>query len=531
MKGVSSRLKMAIGKGLCPLRVFFISCIVVGFLYSQLPPRHIALGDWTMYGGSLGHNGYGALKGLLSSWSVKYMLSPGYSEAEPLVGDVDGDGMPELVQILGNVVNIYNGSSGTLENSFSIPYSYPIGGALANISPSPGLEMIIGNRAYTSSGSIIWTASCANEKASPAVAADGLDTLVILRSVGGTLCAVRASNGSTVWTRSVGGNQWGSSPVIGNINSTPELEVVVNGTDGYVRAFRFTDGAVLWSTYVGTYDYTEPNVSLGDINGDCIDEVIAPGGYNIYALNGSDGSVIWSYNVGGYIYGAPSVGDVNGDGLADVIVTKNSGCGGFGGTLYVISSFGTLLWSYGTTLGIPCVHGGGKLILDIDGDNELELILAPYGDGWGDGILRVFKASNGVLEWSQSGTDTEGSAFADVDGDGCAELVLSPTCCTGNLIVLDRPGSGCGYYPYNDTCGVLGYDNPVKVGEERISPLIKAEGKKGGILIKGVGGVRIYGVDGSLIFVGSLNGERFIPLKRGVYYVLVGGERKMVVVK
>ncbi len=449
------------------------------------------------------------------------MLSPGLSEAEPLVGDVDGDGMPELVQILGSVVNIYNGSTGTLENSFSIPYSYPIGGALADISPSPGLEIIIGNRAYTSSGSIIWTASCTNEKASTAVAADGLDTLVILRSTGGILCAVRASNGLTVWTRSVGGNQWGSSPVIGNINSTPELEVVVNGTDGYVRASRFTDGAVLWSTYVGTYDYTEPNVSLGDINGDCIDKVIAPGGYNIYALNGSDGSVIWSYNVGGYIYGAPSVGDINGDGLADVIVSKNSGCGGSGGTLYVISSFGTLLWSYGTTLGIPCVHGGGRLILDIDGDNELELILAPYGDGWGDGIIRVFKASNGILE----------SAFADVDGDGCAELVLSPTCCTNNLIVLDAPGSGCVYYPYNDTCGVLGYDDPVKVEEGKPSLPVRVEGKEGGILIRGVGSVRIYRIDGSLIFVGSLNGERFIPFKRGVYYVFVGGEKRVIVVK
>ncbi|MEO0167103.1 MAG: FG-GAP-like repeat-containing protein [candidate division WOR-3 bacterium] len=513
----------------------------LGFAHAQFPPRHIALGDWLMLHGSLGHNGFSALKGSITTWNVKYSISAGEGESQPAVGDANGDGIPDIVFVnwFNCTVRSYNGSTGSLQWMISLGGSgAPNAPAMADLIPtSPGLEIVVscGSALYLlrgTDGSLIWVNSYGGFPA-PAVAFDGPDTLII-SSDGANVYALRP-NGTLVWSATAGGTTYHSaSPAIGDIDGDGRYEVVVYGNDGYVRAYRFSNGAFLWSRYVGSPAWS--GVSLGDINGDCIDEVIVANSSRVlYTLRGTDGSTIWTYSLGAVPAGPISVADINGDRINDIIVglrnISNACVSGVGIT--VLSGTGTPLWSnWGWTPN--AMHGGGRIVADFDGDGQLEIAGVPYSS-WcsGDGTFRMFNALTGTLEWTYPyGVDAEGASMADVDGDMCAELMLLPSCCGSmNIVVLDGPGTGCGFYPYNDTCGVLGYDDPVNVGEVISSDKFGVEGGKGGLFVNGEGYVVIYDNAGSKRFEGFVKGNRFVRLNKGIYYVKVGGGIRAVVVK
>lgn len=517
--------------------------MAVGLLYAQFPPRHIALGDWLTLHGSTGHNGFSALKGSITSWSVKYTISAGDGESQPVVGDANGDGIPDIIftNWFSCYVKSYNGSTGSLQWSRSLSGSgSPSAPAMADLVPAnPGLEIVVscGSSLYLlrgTDGSVIWSLSGYGGYPAPAVAFDGPDTLII-SSNGANIYAIRP-NGTLVWSASAGGTNYHSaSPAIGDINGDGRYEVVVVGYDGYVRAHTFSSGTLLWSAYVGTPAWS--GVTLADINLDCVDEVIvANSSGTLYILNGSTGGTVWTFALSAVPAGPISVADVNGDNINDIIVglRNSSGSCVSGVGIKVISGTGTLLWQQ-TGWTPNAMHGGGRVVADFDGDGQLEIAGVPYGS-WcsGDGVFRMFNASTGAIEWTYTyGVDAEGASMADVDGDMCAELLLLPSCCgSSNIVVLDGPGSGCGYYPYNDTCGVLGYDDPVKVEEGKGVLVLDIIGDRDGLWIdvkKEL--VKIYTTDGKMVFSGVVEGKRFIRLSKGVYYVKVRDRSKAVVVR
>ena len=516
--------------------------LLVGLLRAQFPPRHIVVGDWLMLHGSMGHNGFSALKGVITSWSVKYTISAGNGESQPVVGDANGDGTPDIIFTNWFSCNVssYNGSTGGLQWSVSLGGSgSPSAPAMADLIPTnPGLEIVIscGSSLHLlrgTDGSVIWSLGYGGYPA-PAVAFDGPDTLII-SSNGTNIYAIRP-NGTLVWSASAGGTTYHSaSPAIGDINGDGRYEVVVRGNDGYVRAYTFSSGALLWSAYVGSPPWSE--VTLADINLDCVDEVIvANSSGTLYVLDGSTGGTVWTFSLGAVPAGPISVADVNGDNINDIIVglRNSSGSCVSGVGVKVISGTGTLLWQQ-TGWTPNAMHGGGRVVADFDGDGQLEIAGVPYGS-WcnGDGVFRMFNALTGTVEWTYTyGVDAEGASMADVDGDMCAELILLPTWNNNNtIVVLDGTGSGCGYYPYNDTCGVLGYDDPVKVEEGKGALVLNIRGDRGGLWVDVKEElVKIYTTDGKMVFGGVVKGKRFIRLRKGVYYVKVRDRAKVAVVR
>ena len=170
-------------------------------------------------------------------------------------------------------------------------------------------------------------------------------------------------------------------------------------------------------------------------------------------LSGIDGSTLYTFNgndagdrFGRSVSGA---GDVNGDGRADLIVGANldSANGVESGSARVLSGIdGSVLHavvgdSAGDQFGVS-VSGAG----DVNGDGLADLIVGADGDdnnGFSSGSARVFSGSNGSVLFTFNGEspfDFFGGAVStagDVNGDGLADLIVG-----GRL--ADNNGSGSG---------------------------------------------------------------------------------------
>jgi len=171
-------------------------------------------------------------------------------------------------------------------------------------------------------------------------------------------------------------------------------------------------------------------VAVGDVNGDGVADIItAPGagmGSRVRVFDGVTGSPVRSFLAfPGFFKGGVYVaaGDVNGDGKADIIVGPDQGAPPFvrifdGASGNVLSSF--FAYSPGFTGGVRVAAG------DVDGDGKADIITAA-GPGGGPHV-KVFKGTNLNLLQSFFAYDANflGGVYVaagDVNGDGIADIV------------------------------------------------------------------------------------------------------------
>jgi hypothetical protein len=268
-----------------------------------------------------------------------------------------------------------------------------------------------------------------------------------------------------------------------------------DGNGGTVFTYSSGTAKLLWQVH------GEPNAQLGsgleaagDVNADGIPDVIAgaPTGNYALVLSGRDGEVIWRLNAEGENEGfgtqVGDVGDLNGDGHADVVVGAPTAdrSGEDAGRVYVFSGRdGSVLWSadgqapgerLGSTVAGGTVGGdswivggadqgqtGGIAYLwkglatdaafrldplpsavavggmfasipgDVDGDGVAEMYVSDWGDstsGPATGRIYVMSGATGEIVHTIAG-ENAGDGFGigpadagDVDGDGHADLII-----------------------------------------------------------------------------------------------------------
>jgi hypothetical protein len=223
----------------------------------------------------------------------------GFAGIPPGVADLDGDGPEELISLYPVCFWVADGRTGKL---------------------SCGVDL-------------------ANRKALPAWAAYGEP---MLHKFGGVpqyqvlldspyILALLDTNGTPRW-HGLGRADYPTTSTEGNVGQTTavkhaladwdgdgQFEIASAGYGDGVRAIDPRDGRVLWSLPAPAP--TCPRVVAADIDGRPGDEVLYPAGAKLVAITGdrADGRILWEWQ-GPASLSMPAIADVDGDGLAEIVV-------------------------------------------------------------------------------------------------------------------------------------------------------------------------------------------------------------------
>jgi len=499
--------------------------------YGQLPPVNVALGTWMMHHGATSLRGVQSMRGAVTGPYVKCFNYFGTAEGDPIVADINGDGLNEIVMAAYDHGQVYafRGTDCSLLWSSPILSGSPYGSfspAVGELDPTrPGLEIAVTvdntNRLYVLSGtdgSIIWSAPLEhvfwNPPAIADIDGDGIGEIFVSSSY--TTYAFRG-NGTLLWSYSAGYHF--SNVAVGDLGNDGTKEVVFVGRSSSsaawrVFALRATDGSFVWSYTISNWG----NVALADLDNDGqLEVVVVYHGGGVRALR-HNGSLYWQRTftcTSDHSVNSPTIADLNGDGLREILV----GCYDQRTVYALRGTDGSTLWSY-----IDAQTGSqssSRKIGDIDGDGALEVVLTSYYSPH----LIVLDGATGTVEWTWNnpfGVGFEGLAIADVDNDGCMEIVVGPNSTTAGsrFYVFDSPT------PVS-VCGVVGGDEELKVEEEGniggvyllVSPV------KGGVNVE-TGRrafVEIYTTDGRKVKGLEVDRSAFVDLKKGTYIFRVKG--------
>ena len=254
--------------------------------------------------------------------------------------------------------------------------------------------------------------------------------------------ATAATTASQRWKASAAGGwfAWGS-PVIGDVNNDGSNDVVVGGQDGGVYAYS-ADGNLLWRGQAAAAVASTP--AIGDVDGDGRNEVVVgTGGLDAGAFNGTKGALdIFDsngarrcefvlptpYGPNSLVTGSPSIGDVNGDGVNDIVF------GSHNTTIYVADGHCNTIATFNnrdSVFSTPALYDAdrsGQLDIFIGGDATANGAVA--GDSFNGGIFRrLHYNGSGTLAqvWHRDAVNGEafqsGAAIGDITGDGVPEVV------------------------------------------------------------------------------------------------------------
>jgi hypothetical protein len=452
--------------------------------------------------GSSGNCASGSVSVLLGNGDGTFQPAVSYPSGGPYslsvaVGDVNGDGKPDLVvanvSASGSVSVLLGNGDGTFQPAVSYAsggsnsYSVAMGDvnsdgkpdivvanecAISNCQTSGGsVGVLLGNGDGTFRATVGYSSDVpyAFSVAVGDVNGDGKPDLVVANGcannggcqggnqIGGS-ASVLLGNGDGTFQPAVSyasGGQDALSVAVGDVNGDGKLDLIVanycassgscangsvsvllgNGDGTFQSAVNYASG--------GSLAYS---VAVGDVNGDgkpdivvaneCASSNCANGAVSVLLGNG-DGTFqsAVSYASGGSYTYSVAVGDVNGDGKPDVIVTNecaNSSCQTNGGSVSVLLGNGDGTFQSAVTYASG-VESLSVAVADVNSDGKLDLIVANYcasSSSCSDGSVSVLLGNGDgtfqpAVSYPSSEQGASGLVVGDFNGDGKPDIVAT----------------------------------------------------------------------------------------------------------
>ncbi|MCP4105295.1 MAG: hypothetical protein GY749_07145, partial [Desulfobacteraceae bacterium] len=261
-------------------------------------------------------------------WTSDEIIIPesGYTASSITLSDIDEDGVPEI--IVGNAVFDNKGKKkwvGT--GGFGLGAS-----CVANLDLEGYPEIIAGNTAYRANGEKYWSnASVGDGFTGIGNFDDDPNPEIVV--VAEAEVYLLEHTGDIIWKVDLPGCSgicFGGSPAIADFDNDGKPEIGVSGRDKYTM-FE-SDGTVVWSADINEDFIAITSSSVFDFEGDGSAEVVYSDVEKLIILNGTDGKSHFDSDpvaVGGGTWSdMPIIADVDNDNNAEIIVVSSNWFGG-----------------------------------------------------------------------------------------------------------------------------------------------------------------------------------------------------------
>ncbi|MCB1055579.1 MAG: choice-of-anchor A family protein, partial [Acidobacteria bacterium] len=273
------------------------------------------------------HNG--ALKWISNAYSTHPDGDSLTNRDNPSLADLDRDGLPEII-VGGNVFNrngtlLWHGAGGQGYQSADNRDSYDSGAIsiAADLDLDGDLEVVTGNTAYRSDGSIYWQVPMDDGYAAVGnFDADDYPEIVVVAR--GSV-RLHEHDGTLIWGPAAlpgTGDEAGGAPTVANFDDDPEPEIGVAGSTMYT-VFE-TDGSIKWQSATQDGSSNMTGSTVFDLDGDGRFEVIYRDETSLRIYRGADGFVLYQLPLSSTTLNEePVVADVDRDGNAEIIVSSD----------------------------------------------------------------------------------------------------------------------------------------------------------------------------------------------------------------
>ena len=369
---------------------------------------------------------------------------------EPIVGlraaQLDTEGTPlEIVLALAETLQVYDGRTLSLAYEFPIAPTTARGFEVANLDSDQAMEAVFCDRGATQvydleSGRLEYELRHIECLDLAVGEVDGTAGLELVVAAGDDGFVLDAETGAIEWYNPMG---FGDSIAVGDLDGDSLDEIVVGFAWGGISVWNGDAHNLVWQI---DEIFNLDMVVTGDVEGDGHVDVIygdrQHGGFHV--LDGATGEEKWGYENPGSGFDGFAIGDVDDDGIKDVLFSYGHNSTQYARLVIVDSVSQTEVWSS------PHFHGPfpGLAEGDVDADGVNEIVFTSHSDssGYGAGRYYVYDVSARSLEFV--GPDLGASYYygawdvelANVDSDPQLEIIF-PTGDSHSTYLLCLDGS------------------------------------------------------------------------------------------
>ncbi len=339
----------------------------------------------------------------------------GFVDTSPAVGDLDGDGVKELVfcTVYGRVFALNSRGLQVWYHDVKEPISTPPVIADLKKDGSPEVLVLTNNGNIIclkgSSGDLIWNYQLPSQVlgGTTSLAVSDLNNngvkAIIAADNGGNLFCLKG-DGTVLWSKKLE-DKFNSAPAIGLLSVNGEQNILIGSDRSPLICFS-ASGKELWRVHGEESSGSGPLIC--DLNNDHSPEILVGAGKQLIAYS-PGGEKLWSYKTRGNIHDGISFGDLDGDHISEVIVAD------LAGDVVALDNYGRALWNQNVVQRVR----RSATIADIDGDFKPEVLVAGYS-----AVLFVYNADGSLkdqipLKGAMNGSPT----VVDFKNDGNLSIV------------------------------------------------------------------------------------------------------------